>query len=168
MIEAVADIALTLLIVTIMLMLLTAPGWIAGQVVARKTRVLPVPFFFRSKAVRWTLWYFNGITSLVALVLATRPVGTFEGTTRLIFLAVALAAFAAAMVVAFYVGWTSAAKRLSRRGDAASAPLPVVGGWDPQEPQEDWRMLGQQAMDEYAPAQPQSDDGYRPAAPRDQ
>lgn len=168
MIEAVVNTTFTLTILTVMLIALTVPGWVTGQIVARQTRTLPVPFFLRMKVVRWALWYLAGTTALVALVLATRPVGTFETGPRVVFVAISLLGYAVAMISAFYIGWTSAAKRLARRGHLASAP-PPMGTGDPQYAvEQDWRRLGHRDGDEYAPAQPHAEDDYRPATPLDQ
>lgn len=167
MIETAINATFTIACITIMLMLLTAPGWIVGQLVARQTRVLPVPVILRPKVVRWALWYLTGIASLVALVLATRPVGALEAGTRAVMVAVSLAAFAIAMALSFYIGWTSAATRLARRGHAESAPPPVMPAYPPTEggPQLLPQQLPQEppAADEYAPATPNDDDGYQPA-----
>ena len=163
MIEAVIDAALTLAIFTVVLMLLPAPGWVIGPLAARQTRVLPVPFFLRPKIVRWMLWYLAGITALVALILATRPVGALETGTRIAMVAVSLAAYAVTMALSFYIGWTSAATRLARRGHVESAPLPMempstpTGGGPMQLPER------HASTDEYAPATPHDDDGYQPA-----
>lgn len=172
MLEVILDSTITVIILTTILMMLTSPAWITGKVIARQNRVLPVPFFFRAKAMRWTLWYLSGITVLVGLVMATRPIGALETGTRVVLALIAIAALVTAMISAFYIGWTSSAKRLARKNDSASAPPPVVPGFAQEVPNEWSHEAGQPEATqpvptEYAPARPCQDDEYRPATPQD-
>lgn len=168
MIEAVINATFTLALLTFMLMLVTAPGWIVGQVLAHTDRALPVPFFLRSRIVRWVLWYLTGTAALIALVLAARPIGALDTWVRLALVACSLGALAIATAIAFYVGWTNAAKRLARRGDRASAPPAMAQVYPSWQPGAQAPAAGSTVVDstgEYAPARPHEDDEYRPATP---
>lgn len=128
MIEALGSSVVGVLALTITLIILTFPTWIAGKIVARRTRALPVPVFLRPRLARWALWYFAGIIALLCAVLATRPSGTFDGPVRILLAGSALAAYAVAAVTGFYISWTASAQRRARRERDRSDPVPFPQG----------------------------------------
>lgn len=181
MFEAIGNAITGAFAVTSTLMILTFPTWLAGKIVAARTRALPVPFFYRLKLVRWASWYFTGIVGMTTVALALRPTGTFEVATRLVFVAVALVAYLATAGAAFYIGWTASAQRRARKARRdRSDPTPLVQGQFKQGASE-----GEDALrdlptpgandDTYVPAQPftvaekdgstEGNTGYGPARP---
>lgn len=160
MFEAVGNAISGVLAVTITLMILTFPTWLAGKIVAAQTRALPVPFFYRRKLVRWVSWYFTGIVGLTAVVLALRPTGTFEIGTRLIFVGVAFVAYLVTAGAAFYIGWTASAQRRARKVRVDSSdPMPLVQGqFKRTNPEE-------VSTSRYLPEPGATEDAYVPAQP---
>lgn len=181
MFEAIGNAITGAFAVTSTLMILTFPTWLAGKIVAARTRALPVPFFYRLKLVRWVSWYFAGLIGMTAVALALRPTGTFEVATRLVFVAVALLAYLATAGAAFYIGWTASAQRRARKDRKDSSdPMPLAQGQfkqDASEEEDTLRALPTPGAndDTYVPAQPfnvaekdassDGDTGYRPARP---
>lgn len=173
MFEVVASSVTGVLALTITLMILTFPAWVAGLIVAAQTRVLPVPFFYRARPVRWISWYFTGILSLAAMALAIRPVGTFDASARVVFVCVAVVAYVLTAITAFYISWTASAKRRARRARTdASDPIPLVQNSLSGQPQ---RLPGvAEGPIGYVPATPRQSsdelyvDEYPAAVPRTQ
>lgn len=177
MFEVIANFITGLAALTVTFVILTFPTWLAGKIVASQTRALPVPFFFRPKAARWIAWYLAGVTALVAFILATRPTGTFETPTRLILAGIALVAYAAAAISAFYISWTASAQRRARR-EQARPDHGVPEGLSPELPHRPAPATSEYRDDEsdYPPARPReaevgaeesSLDEYKPARPAD-
>lgn len=166
MLDTIIDIATSVFIVTVLLMLLTAPGWITGKVVAAKRRALPVPVILRLKSLRWGIWFGLGAASLVLFVLTFRPIGTFEEGTRAIMASSGLLAYAGAGVVAFYIGWTASARKRARKAERESAPQPMPQGAFLGAEEDRGRVLPSpgDAENDYAPARPK-DEVYPPARP---
>lgn len=155
MFEAIYNTAASIMFLTIFLMMTTFPGWLTGKIVARRNRVLPVPFFFQPKLLRWILWYIAGIVMGLSIVLATRPIGTFAPSTRLAMALIAVLAFAASLSTAFYIGWTATAKRLARIDHHMSSPANMAQGvFTEAYPADIEKRLPEPSADDYAPAKP--------------
>lgn len=138
---------------TVFLMIVTFPAWLAGLIAAWRTRILPVPFFYRLKPLRWASWYLTGIIGMVSAVLAMRPVGSFEPRTRIAFVCIAVVSYLLTAVAAFYISWTASAKRRSRKlGRDSSDPLPMAQGI----------ATGSASV---LPSAPVEAEAYRPAVP---
>lgn len=164
MFEAIGDSIAGVLALTCALMVLTFPAWLAGQIAARQTRALPVPFFYRLKLLRWVSWYFTGVVGLTAVALALRPIGTFETPARVAFVGVALLSYALTAIAAFYIAWTASAKRRARKPQRdASDPVPLVQSSVVGASQKLPSDGDDPAM--YAPATPQPDDVAQPEEP---
>lgn len=164
MFEAIGGSIAGVLALTCILMVLTFPAWLAGQIAARQTRALPVPFFYRPKILRWVSWYFTGIVGLTAVVLALRPVGTFDTPARLVFVGIALLSYAGTAIAAFYIAWTASAKRRARKSQRdVSDPVPLVQSSVVGSPQK--LPGGGDDPSMYAPATPQADDAGQPEEP---
>lgn len=161
-----------LMIVTVLLVIITCPAWIAGKVVALRTRVLPVPFFLRRRWLRWLFWYLGGLLSIV-LGGSVLGASTMVEPLRLVLMTLAaIGAYAFAVYVAFYISWTASARRRARKERAQAYPpaqmsggvfaAPFIG-----EPQEGIARLPEpgEAAETYAPPSPHDDDEYRPPQP---
>lgn len=177
MFEAIANFITGAAALAVTFVILTFPTWLAGKIAASQTRALPVPFFFRPKLLRWATWYLAGIVALVAMVLATRPSGTFEAPTRLVLVVIALAAYGVAAIAAFYISWTASAQRRARkehdspparrgaRGggvgvqagvstSTAPAQIPEEVAHPPARPHEEGREATGEPEGDYKPARP--------------
>ena len=117
---------------TALLVVLTFPVWIAGKIVARQTRALPVPFFLRRTWARWAVWYLCGIVSLTLFNLATGPLTMKSPWVALLQGFGSLLALVAAGFVTFYISWTASARRRARKEQQqvsfSEYPAPGVEG----------------------------------------
>lgn len=103
---------------TCVLTVLSSPAWIAGVVVALKTRTMPVPMLLRAAWLRWAIWGTSGLIGYAAAILAVGySAKALDGVTALL-AGVALLGFAASYVAAFYIGWTTVARIRAHRRDA--------------------------------------------------
>lgn len=106
----------------LIILLMTSPGWIVGKWVSRRRSTLRVPAAVRYAWARWTLWAICGVVAAFALTFGANPVAPLEPAMRFSLLAVGGIGWALALAMAFYISWTTSVAKATRQETAARTP----------------------------------------------
>lgn len=113
MFEILWNVLAVLAVVTVILLLLTWPGWCAGVILAHRVQMLPVPALLRRKVVQWAVWYVSGFVLLGSVAIIATP-ESYPSGARVAAAVIAVCCLAMCVADAVLIGWTGSVRRQVR------------------------------------------------------